>query len=1000
MSRSRFVLSLIGSTLVLLLHCAAQAQEPDRLAPGRIPKIYTTGQPGGISVLWGPTVGYHAGDKAFASRLIFGLNNEMLLPNVGFLNFTVEGSVGRIGNDMDGALSAHLKFPYANPGVEYSFRDQKVYLKITAMGAPRRGGILGIGDRVRLDYIPATGSIQLGLAVQEPFGTYRANRPRNRHTHLRKERIPKLKDLPQELIPHEHLDQLKTSMANLDLLMSPRLSLLDPSSHRSKKKFDKKASVIKSILQRTGRSFPEEDALYHETLVKAFMHTANGDSEAGNNLARAAERIMLQQVIVPTNRLFGRMKKPMNLSGFIADALLDFNVVLGRSHLESRQKDAALEVFRTILLQADSIVRGQKKRWHDSRLVWLPLNYGLRPDQYDSQEEMNGIMETVLGMEFTCGNDIGYLFNDNFYSFYKDLLLDTQHYQVTIVHDLRNKTGKSYDQVSWSLVADGYIQAFINAIEEMDRGERDYLPQFFLFHDEHYYRLNHSGKIVTFLEHLYEEKPVKLEDTALQKHVRQQQGALQKAIAASSSLRRLGEDYVRKYLKVHVNVTHQFDPTYKEDTIMRDHRKLAFRDIFEEKPESGVAIITGEGIGEYYLGPTWEDRSLILRGPDLVKIKSETRELFLSQGFSDHEVPYFLQERPFPVVYEHKCNDLVKRGWTTNALTTMNRTGFRRKDASVARFALYNLMQPGALLLIPDSIWTSDYWASVLVAAALRGLNVYVMAPSQECAPSDAPPTLELMRQALATMMRSIDVLGSEMEQAGGSLHVGVFDSNYDVCNALDRAEAFLRMDNSPIFAESGFTFGPSIRQAFAEEAERLAARSDSVVHLTEYGEDRKTKFHQKTQFLATKEGLEILKRPEWSTFLEKYLEYHRNRCQDPERNIRGICPDWLRTTGDTSSVPLVQSFEEGLAALDPSSLERVAYFVTVGSQNQDRRSMLLDGEVMVTVAGYESLVTLLDFAFYLNVAHWLKTGEDVNEFYPRGGGVLKTIARWIRNLI
>ena len=48
---------------------------------------------------------------------------------------------------------------------------------------------------------------------------------------------------------------------------------------------------------------------------------------------------------------------------------------------------------------------------------------------------------------------------------------------------------------------------------------------------------------------------------------------------------------------------------------MRDHRKVVFYDISEDDPYRGEAIFTGAGIGEHYANLSWEDRSLLLRGP-------------------------------------------------------------------------------------------------------------------------------------------------------------------------------------------------------------------------------------------------------------------------------------------------------------------------------------------------------------------------------------------------
>ena len=41
-----------------------------------------------------------------------------------------------------------------------------------------------------------------------------------------------------------------------------------------------------------------------------------------------------------------------------------------------------------------------------------------------------------------------------------------------------------------------------------------------------------------------------------------------------------------------------------------------------------------------------------------------------------------------------------------------------------------------------------------------------------------------------------------------------------------------------------------------------------------------------------------------------------------------------------------------------------------------------------------------LDFSFWLKLANWLETSDQIDQYFPEQGGVLKTISRWIRNLI
>ena len=51
-------------------------------------------------------------------------------------------------------------------------------------------------------------------------------------------------------------------------------------------------------------------------------------------------------------------------------------------------------------------------------------------------------------------------------------------------------------------------------------------------------------------------------------------------------------------------------------------------------------------------------------------------------------------------------------------------------------------MPPGSVLNVPDSLWQSYVYASLLAGSALRGCRVMVVAPTQDSAPSAAAPTL------------------------------------------------------------------------------------------------------------------------------------------------------------------------------------------------------------------------------------------------------------------
>ena len=67
---------------------------------------------------------------------------------------------------------------------------------------------------------------------------------------------------------------------------------------------------------------------------------------------------------------------------------------------------------------------------------------------------------------------------------------------------------------------------------------------------------------------------------------------------------------------------------------------------------------------------------------------------------------------------------------------------------------------------------------------------------------------------------------------------------------------------------------------------------------------------------------------------------------------------------------------------------------VTMGSQNQDRRAMLLNGEVVVAISGYDSLITFIDFMFIMGTATWPANAEELEDVFPKSNtpGLLRKL--------
>ncbi|MGW8323808.1 MAG: hypothetical protein ACWGSD_19875, partial [Thermodesulfobacteriota bacterium] len=493
---------------------------------------------------------------------------------------------------------------------------------------------------------------------------------------------------------------------------------------------------------------------------------------------------------------------------------------------------------------------------------------------------------------FETLNTIKYLMYEQFHLQLKIMLRNTRFYQVTIVHDFRSRgPGGDTDIYGWDMVADGYMSAFLDAIEELDAGKRETLPQFFLFLDEHYYQANNSRDLITFLENLYGNKVPELKNKAIQRQVEAIHGRLIAAIESSPAMSELDETQLKNLFKVHTNITNPLDPTFAMDLTMRDHRKIGFRDVFEDDPSSGEAIFTGQGVGGHYNGSAWEDRSLEVRGESLVQLKNETRRLFLRQGFGVDEVPEYLRPIPHPENPDEPCDaELRTLGWDIPVSIAMNETGYGYKKASVLKAAMYNLAPKESILLCFDSLWISDFWAGMFIGAAVRGARFFPVAPTSKNAPSNGTAALFFLRQNLHMMLQAQMYFSREMEDSHGMLRVGIYAQDVPIDDIPRRAGALLRGRQAAPFLQTLFPFHPIIVEALRDEASDTGEVSIVELQLRD-----RPLLHLKNQFFATREGFAIVPLVNWAPVLAKHVEIRKAQLEG--RRNPGLTPALLDTT-------------------------------------------------------------------------------------------------------
>jgi hypothetical protein len=965
-------------------------------------------------------------DSAVGPELAGGLYRDLGNPAYAALGLVGEGYVNRVEGVTDGGARLFLACPFfaLQLGGDYSYQRDKIDFALSLTPAVSRGGPLGLGGHVRFDWIPSRNhSFRFGLSV--PIGQRWMGRTRPDTDHVSLPRAPhaapSVFDPDAELL--HTLQRVEYAADWINRFTTPFFDQSDGTdeSHiagflEAMARF-KDHIALRDDVYPEGHSFPAEIAVYHRELERAFAlaagATGGGDAQAdgrGARIARQARMVLLDEVILPYNRLLGQRKTDDSLLGLGARAEDVFAAWVSWSDdVPPVQRPAVMYVFRTLIRLFEENRKGAREVWGDSRLVWLPLRWALRPDECDSQRELDAILARAVEEEFTDANQVDYVINELFQRELARTIRAAEDYHVLWIHDYRgvNQIGKP-DEVAYRQTVEVYLRALIERVERYEETRR--MPVYMVFLDQFYFEANEGRLFLELLENPLERSvdlPAEFRDW--EATIRAAQDELRAAVAASPSLqagaRHYGRDWLENLVKVHINITNPADVSFRSshlmplpfipDIMLRDHRKIAFRDVTELDPGRGEAIYTGQGVGEHYAGPTWDDRGLVARGPALVSLKTAARELLLSQGFAEREIPLPLRPLPEPDDYDRRLGELRERGWVTRALQVHNATGYGSKPINVVKGVLYELMPAGSHLYIPDSLWNSAFWAGMLTGAALRGCWVFPIAPAIENAPSDGVPQMSRANEIFTRFVVIQNEMREEIEAMGGMLRTGIYSVDAAVGDGAAKARALRESWQTNAFLQEVFPFDAATREMVMGLEAEIAASGFEPVYYAQDVVDRRPKLHIKNQFFASGRAVATLvPRAEWLPLIREYMIAR-------EKQIRvrqtGVDAQELRLELSGIARRLVDRWWQGLA---PAERDEVVFYLTTGSQNQDYRGKIMDGEVMYVIAQVQAMIGYLDFVMMMSLSTWVEDVDQLNELLPLQGGLSRRLGRFIKNAL
>jgi len=1026
MNPTRSPLLRLLTLLILLIPSYASAQSRTDRPPEDGGEVFQLGMPPVWKPHAGGTVGWYTpGDSTGQAQILghVGVFKDLMSPVAGVAAIGLEGYGGVRGVDgLDGGVRPLFAIPalHFTTGADYNIADNRWSWLLRLEIPFRRSGIFGRGSQVRFDYLPGFDNT-FAVGVDIPLWARNSGETRPQ------------RDAVELDTPPVQLLELETRPPGLDetigfvrdgamWITELSMPLTDTGGDKPEEKYAGQITRVQERLSTadgrfpSGRSLNDEIEAYHDEIDRAFSIAAggaagSGSTEQGRAISAAARRILLERVLIPYDRLLGQRKVNDGLDQYLSDAHSEFGRwVLRDSGMTTDLYEHVYWTFQELGQIAEEVRAFQKQRWDDSRFVWLPLQLALRAEDHDTSTEMRALIELGTQQAFERGNRTQYVLNEEFQLEFLRSVREARDYHVLWIHDYRGNNGQGNpDEVAFKQTVRGYIQAMTERIEEYD--ETHVLPQYFIFLDQNYFEANNSRLFFRVLldpmnyeldlPDGYEEWELELQEA--QERLRQ---AVDNSMLLRTETAQFGEDWLEKRIRVHINITNPSDFSFTSlhvagiipvpDNLMRDHRKIAFYDITEEDPYRGLAMFTGMGIGEHYVGPNWEDRAVVIRGPAALRVKTAARELLEQQGFKPEEMPFPLRPLEKPADYEARVDSMVAllsdmvSSHAGDVLQLHNKTGFADKPINVEKAILYSLMPSGSLLKVPDSLWQNYVYASMLTGSALRGCKVLIMLPSLESAPSSASVTMARAHGLFSGVIVFKNALESQIEDQGGLLKVGLYTPQIGVGDLAGRITQ-ARSLTEPWLREI-YVPNPAFRSAVDSAMADLESVSFSADYLLASAADESPKLHMKANYFITGEvWFKLMALPEWGPLIYEYLQYLALQTAPPEaRPVGREVPAEL--------IARVSDLAEALESrLTPEQVEAAMAFFTVGSTNMDYRSMVMDGEVQITLVGWNSLAGLIDFLFIAGLCEWVDTQDELDALLPPPGGMTRSMANFIK---
>lgn len=948
----------------------------------------------------------------------FGLYKDLINPVTGVFGIAGEGYIGGSStSELVGfRLLASSPVLHLHAGLDYEVTENEPDLIVSFTPPLIRGGLFQAGDFFRVDWIPTRSNTFL-FGVQFPlFQKAGKTRPKDRKITLpeAKKELSENEDFldnPKIAREFEIIREAGILMTIYNTFFEDTSGSYGESVKVSSEAIDEfvKLAKTKTTLYPRGKTFDAAVSVYHEHIDNVFREFVDIDDTSLDKLLFAIRTRLLDDVIIPYDRTIGQIKRYDTVLGLgkIAErnlsAWIDNNLII-----DEASKRNALSLFTKLVHVIEDCRKLLLNHWSgDSRQVWLLYQFTLLPHEHDTQEELDKIIEKTLDYNFTEGNVVVVLNSNDFMKQIKRTIEETEDYHVLWVHDYRGiDSFGNPDEIGFDLSVNSYLEVLTERVKEYDQTGK--IPVFMIIIDQFFYEIQKGRLWLSLLEDpLNHIVNLPKGNEEMEAQIKTKQHKLREAVKNSKLLTKeadeFGDRYINDKIKIHVNVTQPPDFSFLSpgiikgvpflpDNIMIDHRKMAFYDLTEQDPYKGEAIFTGTGIGEHYASPTWDDRALLVSGPASIGLKKMAREVLIKNSLKPTDVPEVLLDSYKATNSPSTLERREHKAANARALIVENSIGYGDKYSTLVHSVLYSLSPPGTTMILPDSLWLGEYWAGLVIGAAARGCNVYIIAPSDKNAPS--PGSAQMWRaKVIVAELLSISIRAAEIiEMNGGHLRIGIYNRESDVGNVEHVLRETIDSYKKYEFLRKEFPIDDKTFEVLEDIANELVAEGYQPLPPAEDKQERLVNIHRKTRFFASREILSALARlPTPEGVLRREMDlFIRSSLEENPGNVFEIeLMDIM--------YPLIAEYETLKHNDTPNN--NILYY-SVGSMNHDPRGMMLDGEVSYLISGPWALWGYIDALFLLGQVDWVSTKEELEKYLPGTSERMRRLGHWIRNIL